>query len=155
MNRDAIIATLIGFAIGLVITGMILLGPTITRQLPGIRFPQIQWPTITLPSFPGFGSKSAPSPAPTNAPPALTIDAPLPDTIEPKDTLIVSGTAPAGSVVVVGGPVDEAATHATAEGKYAAQVSILEGKNDISVTMISATQQVTQSVTVYYTPEEF
>lgn len=155
MNRDAMIATIIGFTVGLVITGLILLSPNIAKQIPGFTLPTISFPNITLPSFFSFGKKPEPSVTPTPAPAALTIDAPLPDSIEPKSTTVVSGSARAGSTVVIGGPADEAVILATEQGKYAGQIILVEGKNDITVTMLSDNEQMTQTITVFYTSEEF
>lgn len=154
MNRDALIATLIGFGIGLLITGIILVGPAVAKNIPSFKFPTITMPAISLPSFPRFGSKPMPSPTPTPSAAAFSIDAPLADSIESQDTVTVSGRAPAATVVIVGGHLNEAAVK-TSEGTYAAEISLVEGKNDLTVTAVSDTFQQSLTVVVYYTPEEF
>lgn len=147
MNRDAIIATLIGFAIGLLITGMIIVAPNLGKWLPKLSLPTLKlaWP------------RTGPAVSPTPTPPAtsLTIAAPLPEAIENQAELLVSGTAPAGALVIIGGPLDEAVAPAGDEGKFAATVSLVEGKNDLTVTSLLSDKQQTQTLTVYYTPEEF
>ncbi len=144
MNKDALLATLIGFGIGLLITGLLLLGPNLLKS-----FPKLQ-----LPNF-SFSQKKAdvtPAPAPTNQ--AVVIESPLGDAIEEKDEVLVSGTTSAGATVVVAGPIDEIVVAASAEGKFAGKVSLAEGKNDLTVTSYADSKQTTAIVTVFYTPEE-
>lgn len=138
MNKDAILATLIGFAIGLLITGLLLLGPNITKSLPKIKLPT---------------KVSAPTPTPTPVRFGVTIESPLADAIENTTDLLVSGVASPGSTVVIAGSVDDTAVAAQADGTYAGKITLLEGKNDIVVTAYLQTKQVSQSITVYYTPE--
>jgi len=145
MNKDALLATLIGFGIGLLITGLLLVGPNITKSLPKINLPAITW----------FQSKQKPAVTPTPIPPqfAVTIESPLAETIENSVSLLVSGVTSPGSTVVVAGSVDDTAVTAQADGKYAGKVTLTEGKNDIIVTAYQQTKQVNQTITVYYTPE--
>lgn len=145
MNRDAVIATIVGFAIGLVITGVFLLGPTIVRYFPSIHLPNLAFLT----------SSAKPTPTPTPPPVNLAIDAPLPDSIEPDNTVLVSGTSPAHSLVVIEGTTDEALVTANGDGKYAGKISLSEGKNDVLVTSYKGTTSLHQSVVVFYTPEKF
>jgi hypothetical protein len=44
---------------------------------------------------------------------------------------------------------------ANAEGSYAGKISLGEGKNEITVTSYAGANVQAQSVTVYYTPEDF
>ena len=138
MNKDAILATLIGFGIGLLITGLLLVGPNITKFLPKINLP---------------AKVSAPTPTPTPSQFAVTIESPLVDAIENTTDLLVSGVTNPGSTVVVAGSVDDTAVTAQADGKYAGKITLTEGKNEIVVTSYLETKQASQSITVYYTPE--
>ena len=143
MNKDALLATLIGLGIGLVITGSLLLGPNVTKS-------------IALPKF-SFGSpKQKPVVAPASAPKDffVSIDSPLADDIASKEELLVSGKTLADAMVVVQGPKDEEVIKAKNDGVYAAKITLAEGKNDIAVTAYKDAKQVTQTVTVFYTPEE-
>lgn len=148
MNKDALLATLIGLAAGLVITGVLLLGPSLTKS-----FPKLSLPRFTLPSF---AKRGAPSPTPT--PPlalTITIDSPLPEEIAVKDSLLVSGITLPGSMIVAQGPLDEDVVVTRDGGAYAAKVSLAEGENEITVTAYKDGKSVSQTVTVFYTPEEF
>lgn len=143
MNKDALLATLIGFGIGLLITGLLLVGPNILKMFP----------TITLPSFSFMQSGSAPTPTPTPKAASFSIESPLPEAIESSSTLLVSGTANPGVTVVIAGPSDESVVVVSSDGKFAGKVTLVEGKNDITVTSLSKEKQTSQSVTVYFTEE--
>lgn len=157
MNKDALFATLIGLGIGLLLTGIILVGPSLAKS-----FPKITWPTfskISLPSF-SFPKKSTPTPTlnPNSQPQEhqLTIDSPLPETIEQTETVLVSGSTSIGATVVIQGIVDDVVIATNGDGKYAGKITLAEGKNDITVTSYSITkEQKVQTVTVFYTPEEW
>jgi hypothetical protein len=145
MNKDAVLATLIGFGIGLLITGLLLLGPNITKSLPKINFPAI--------SFLQPKQKPAVTPTPTPSQFAVSIESPLADAIENTSDLLVSGVTSPGATVVIAGSVDDTVATTQADGKYAGKVTLTEGKNDITVTSYSQTKQANQTITVYYTPE--
>jgi len=138
MNKDALLATLIGFGIGLCITGLLLVGPNITKALPKIQLPK---------------TASAPAPTPTPSQLTVTIESPLAEAIENSTDLLVSGVTHPGSTVVIAGSVDDIAVVAQTDGRYAGKITLAEGKNDITVTAYINTKQVVQTVTVYYTPE--
>lgn len=145
MNKDAILATLIGFGIGLLITGLLLVGPNITKALPKINLPTMTW----------FQSKQPQpnAPTPTPQPTGFTIESPLADAIENTSEILVSGVTIPGSTVVIAGDVDDTVAVAQADGKYAGKITLTEGKNDIVVTGYDQTKQVNKIITVYYTPE--
>ncbi len=146
MNRDALLATLIGFGIGLVITGLLIIGPNLVKTLPKLSFPKFSF------SLPGRDAKQTPTPTPQ--PETFTIESPLPDAIESKDKILVSGTAPKHTIVVIAGFGDEVVIAANGDGKYAGTIALVEGKNDVVVTSYQDKKVKTQTVTVYYTPEE-
>jgi hypothetical protein len=145
MNKDALLATLIGFGIGLLITGLLLLGPNLTKFLPKIKLPTI--------SFSQTKQKSTPTPTPMPSQFGITIDSPLAEAIENTTDLLVTGTTSPGSTVVIAGSVDDTAVVAQADGKYAGKITLAEGKNDIIVTTYNKSKQANQSISVYYTPE--
>lgn len=145
MNRDAIIATVIGFGIGLVITGIFLVGPNFVQYMP-----KISWPSFALPK-----SQPKPTPTPTPAAQTFSISAPLADSIESEDTVLVSGNSPGGSLVVIEGTTDEVIVSANGDGKYAGKISLEEGKNEIVVTSYMSGKPSRLSVIVFYTPEKF
>lgn len=145
MNKDAILATIIGFVVGLFITGLILIGPKLLSMIPRLTLP-----TITLPT-----SGTTPPVAPADEEFAVTIDSPLEGSIESQAELLVSGSTQAGSIVFIQTDTDDAVTFAADDGKYAGEVTLLEGKNDLSVTAYLKEKQSTQERTVFFTAEEF
>lgn len=145
MNKDALLATLIGFGIGLVITGLLLVGPNVAKLFPAMKLPHFSFLQ---------NQKASPTPTPTPKPVGFAIESPLPETIENSTDLLVNGTAVKGATVVIAGPNDESAVVVGTDGKYAGKVTLSEGKDDISVTQVFAGKSTTQTVTVYYTQEQ-
>lgn len=145
MNKDAFFATLVGLGIGLLLTGIILVGPNVVKSLPPM--PKISWP------------QKKPTPAPTEIPEAphtVTIDSPLPDAIETTDSVLISGSSSKESKVIIQGVIDDIVIATNGEGKFAGKVTLTEGKNDILVTSYNAeNESATQKVTVYYTPQDW
>lgn len=143
MNKDALLATLIGFGIGLLITGLLLVGPNILKMFP----------TITFPKFSFLQTQPSPTPTPTPKAATFSLESPLPDAIENASDLLVSGTASPGSTVVIAGPSDESVVAVSSDGKFAGKITLVEGKNDITVTSLSKDKNESQTVTVYFTEE--
>jgi len=145
MNKDALLATVIGFVVGLVITGLLLVGPKLVSLLPN----------ISCPSFSFGQAKPTTTPAPTNANTGLTIDSPLAESIESSAELLVSGTTEPGAMVALQTDTDDEVVLAKEDGKYAGKVTLIEGKNDLTVTSYGKTKQEAKTIAVFYTPEEF
>lgn len=141
MNKDAILATLIGFGIGLVITGILLVGPNLLKLLPSIK----------LPAF--TQSQQLPTPTPAPKVPGFAIESPLPETIENTPDLLVNGTASPGATIVIAGPGDESVVTVGSDGKFAGKITLTEGKDDITVTSVLGAKITSQTVTVYFTQE--
>jgi len=154
MNKDALFATLIGLGIGLLLTGIILVGPNIAKSIPSIKWPTIS--KITLPSF-SFPKKATPTPTASTTEVikhTVTIDSPLDGAIEDKESVLVSGTTSKNATVIIQGTNDDSATAVNGDGKYAGKITLVEGKNDITVTSISEQKEfAVQQITVFYTPE--
>lgn len=147
MNKDALLATLIGFGIGLCITGIFLLGPSVIKSMPKLTLPKI--------SLQQKNPKTQNTPTPTPIKQFVTIDSPLPDAIEVKSDLLVSGTTNSNATVVVQGQTNEDIVVVKEDGKYAGKVTLVEGKNDITATSYLNGMPVSQSVTVYFTEEKY
>ncbi|MFC1646763.1 hypothetical protein ACFL1A_00630 [Patescibacteria group bacterium] len=150
MNKDIVLATLIGFVIGLIITSSIIFGPKI---ISSITIPEIKI------SFPWLDKPNLSNDTTGDAKPKdyknITISSPIPDTISENESLLISGTAPAGSTIVVGGFVDEDASVVAKDGKFAGKIALYEGKNDITVTAFTKNNILTQTLSIFYTPEKF
>lgn len=152
MNKDAILASVIGFGIGICITGILLVGPNVLKampKLPSLTFPQQNKTDNTTPA----NETNVAAPTPQTA--TFSIDSPITDTIQNKDDVLVSGNTPPGSIVFVQSDIDEQVATVTADGKYAATIALQEGDNALTVTSYGNGKPVSQSVVVYYTPDEF
>jgi len=146
MNKDAFFAALIGLGIGLVLTGIILVGPNLMKSLPKVTIPKVTF------------LQKKPTPEPTKISEILhsiTIDSPLPDAIENTDTMLVSGSTSKESKVIIQGTIDDSVMMTNGDGKFAGKITLVEGKNDILVTSYYGEKTATQKTTVYYTPEDW
>ncbi len=150
MNKDALLATVIGFGVGLIIAAAVFLGPSLIKNFPSIRLPNLSGISSL------FTQKDKPKPTPTPKPgEGLTIQSPLPEAIEPKNETLVSGSVQPESIVVIETDGTETVAVANAQGSYAGKIALTEGKNDIIVTSYTGEKVQMQTVTVYYTPEDF
>lgn len=146
MNKDALLASGIGFGIGLFITGAILLGPTVITQLSTRR-----------PSPPGDTQSATQQVQGANtnngtSSTTVTIDSPTLESIMTEDSVEVSGKAPEGSIIVIAGEVDETALTVDSTGTYKGTIALKEGKNEISVSGILNGNPSVQKQIVFYTP---
>lgn len=144
MNKDALLATAIGFVIGLIITGLLLIGPSIASKLPKMSF--------KLPAFP-TGQPRQPDSNAKQTNTAFTIDSPLTDAIESEKEILISGKAKPGSTIVITGVINDTAILASDDGTYAGKILLIEGKNDITVVQNDKVAISSASITVFYTPE--
>jgi hypothetical protein len=81
------------------------------------------------------------------------VTAPLSEALAEGEKLLVSGTAPAGAVVVIAGPQNETVVQAAGSDTFAGEVALAEGKNDLVVTGYIEQKEESVSLVVYYTPE--
>lgn len=145
MNKDALLATAIGFVIGLCITGLLLVGPSVLKMLPKFSF--------SIPKFTQSKPKDAQN---TSAKPSdfsFTIDSPITESIESEKDLLISGTSLPASTVIIQGPTDDAVVETNDKGKYAGKITLTEGKNFITVTSYLKESQSGKTIIIYYTPE--
>jgi hypothetical protein len=148
MNKDAILASVIGFGIGLLITGAVLIGPTalpmLKKTISNIGKGSVQSLTTQV------------SPTPTSVAPdahALTIDSPEDQSITNSDTLTITGKAPKDTLIVVDGNIDESVVSVSSTNTFQAEIGLKEGVNDISVTNLTKDKPTNKHFTVYYTPK--
>jgi len=150
MNRDAVLATLIGFGVGLSIAGLIFLGPVffpaITINPPDISFITKYFSQI---------NKPVPTSKPIEYPNKLAVDSPQSETIEAQEELLVSGKAVPNTTILIVGETSETVTEANEKGMFAGKISLTEGKNTIDVTNYAQNNTETKQLIVYYTPESF
>jgi hypothetical protein len=151
MNKDAILATIIGFGIGLVITGLVITGPTLIKSFPSVHLTN---PTSKQPTKPSaLDETPKPNNNITNS--TLTIQNPQPETIATKNSISVYGTSTPNNPVVIAGENTETVITADASGKFTGNITLTEGKNTITVTGYKGEIPTKQAVIVYFTTEQF
>jgi hypothetical protein len=153
MNKDAILATLIGFGVGIIITSAVLFGPNLIKRFPTIHIPNL---SFKIPSL-NMGKPSPKPPAKQNKPTTIQfkIDSPLDDSLSDSADILVSGSAHPGSTIIIGGPNDEQVILVPDSNTYAGKISLSEGENEISVAEFIDGKTTLNKVTVFYTPEKF
>ncbi len=148
MNKDAILASVIGFGIGLLITGGILVGPTVISQLAT----RLQEREGTVASATNEQASTTPG---VNQPlngVSLSIESPKTDAIVNEDNIEVKGKTLANTMVIVAGDTDEDVIQTDASGAFVGNITLKEGINDITVTAIQGTLTSLQKIVVFYTP---
>lgn len=146
MNKDALLASVIGFGIGLLITGAVIAGPKLMSQLK-----QTQGDVASA----NIEDKTDTTPTPTanHSTDVLTIDSPTKEAIVSEDSIAVSGKAPKNAIIVVGSAEEEIIVETKETTTYSATVKLKEGKNEISVmSLVDGTQKI-ERVTIYYSEE--
>ena len=154
MNKDAILATIIGFGVGLVIAALVFLGPSMVKGVPHISLPDFSkiMALFSIKTKTDGKEKTAPSPKANDR---LTIQSPLPDSIEPKNETLISGTTRPNAIIVIEGEDVDSVVVANASGVYAGKIALGEGRNDLIVTSYADERIESEDVTVYYTTESF
>lgn len=152
MNKDAVTATVIGFVVGLVITSVILFGPTALASVKNLPF--LNKSTVKNSILPLREQAQDKDQKPTESVPLL-IDSPFQESISGSKELLISGTTFPDSAIVISGSAEDYVTTSSADGKYAGKINLDEGKNDIQVSVIRNNVPVSSLLTVYYTPEQF
>ncbi len=148
MNKDAILASVIGFAIGLCITGFLLVGPNILKNLPQISLPK------RAPANQQAAANNPESNTTVAASGGFAVTNPTSDTVVSEKALTVAGTAEAGSLLVIQGYTEETVTTANGDGKFSTTLTLEEGKTDVMVTNYVNGKPTSTTIPVYYTQEE-
>jgi hypothetical protein len=142
MNKDALLASIIGFFIGLCITGGVILGPKLLSQLkqPAGQVASLETTGEISPSI---------TPSPVAEDQTLTIDRPKKEEIVNEPRITVSGKAPPRSILIIGSSEDEKVVETGDNTTYEATIALKEGKNDITVARISENKPIVERVTIY------
>lgn len=149
MNKDAILATVIGMFLGLAIAGIFLAAPTLATLFRGITLPKFALaPTSSTTTDLNTLGKTTETVTAT-----FTIESPIPESIESSAEVLISGNAPVKSIVMLEGLVDETVTVSNDQGNYAGKVTLTEGQNQIVVTNYVAGKEESKTVDVYFTPQ--
>ena len=136
MNKDTVVASIIGFGLGLVAAIALWVVPRVLPKLPQIKSPT-QKEAVT-------------ETAQNNAAEGLSITAPLNGEIIQSDTVTVKGKAAKTNLVIIS-TVDKSQVITPNEnGEYSSPVKLVEGNNIIVVSLISDETTATEKINVFY-----
>jgi len=139
VRKEVLIAIIIGFGLGLVITFGIWTANKALREVA---------PEETL------APEATPTPTPTAAF-SLNLTSPEDNSISEEETIEVSGTTAPGAIVVILYQEGEKILEADSEGKFSTEITLAGGPNEI---MISAYDQegneAEKTLTVVYSTAE-
>jgi len=142
MKKEVLLAIIIGFALGLVITFGIWTANKALKQ--------------TAPQEEASVQTDSPEPIPTSPPAlSLTINEPEDNSISEEDEIEISGETAPGSTVALLYESDEIIIEADEKGLFTATIPLEGGSNEIEI--ISFDQEgneVSQTLTVVYTTAE-
>lgn len=139
MRKEVLIAIIIGFALGLVITfGIWTANKALKETAP--KKEEVPVPTLT------------PTPTPTQV---LVVSSPEDNSISDKEKIEVSGkTSPKAVVVVLYGE-GEKIIEADEEGNFSSEITLTGGANEITISAYDKDgNEVSKSLTVVYSTAE-
>lgn len=147
MNRDALIATLIGVVVGIIIASFVLMGPRLKNIIPSISLPTISLPKKETKTPDGSTDSTSDNGS-------LIIDSPEHESIQTQQDVLISGKTKPNAFVVIIGPNNEDVLRAGDDGAYAATIELSEGLNNIHVSSYVEDDDFHKNITVFYTKEE-
>lgn len=128
MNKDTVLASTIGFGLGLVVAIAL-------------------W---IIPRFVTTSPSTSPSPTQTTQSEEQTellIKKPIDKEMVTNKKITIEGTSGRG-IVVVGSPLEETVSKLDAPGSFQTNVSLEEGENEITITSYLPTGEVNQTKTI-------
>jgi hypothetical protein len=155
MNKDAILATVIGFLVGACITSAILFGPMAAKSLSNFRWPKL--PVLVQKNAGGNTVLTNPLKEESGSDNQTSITSgitkPEDQAIIKEKFLTVSGRAPAGAQIVIVSPSDETVAEADAQGQYQTEIQLKEGFNKITVIYADGGKTVAENLEIFQTEE--
>jgi hypothetical protein len=157
MNKDALLATIIGFIIGLCLTVIIVFGPNLIKSInskSAFQFPKLSF-NLSLPNFkPVKQSKNNYNPPPKDNQENLSVDSPQDESIVDNENLAISGKATQKSKIILSSSIEEKIYETNSDGLFVGSIKIKEGKNIIHVLSIQGKSTHQKLLTIYYTSEK-
>lgn len=137
MNKDTIVASTIGFSLGLVAAIMLWVVPRIMpknvpKPSPVASSQEIQVTNDEISPTQGF-----------------TITSPQDGEVVPGEAVKISGVAPGAVTVTVTTPEQSQVATPNSQGEFSTTLALAEGANQIVVTSITKNAQDTKTLSVY------
>lgn len=142
MKKEVLIAIIIGFGLGLVITfGVWSANKNFNKVSPAEPVP------TTIPNL---------SPSPTDAPElALEIDSPEDDFLSNEDAIEIAGRASPGGIIVLLYPKGEKILQAEENGSFSTEIVLAGGANEIRISAFDESgNEVEKILNVVYSTAE-
>lgn len=144
MKKEVFLAIAIGFALGLVITFGIW---TANKSLATMNKGVAPTPTVTV-ADPKVTPKATPA---ATAQTGLAIDVPADEAFTNSNTTAITGRASANATIVIAYEGDEQIVLADGSGNFTANIALIAGYNQITVTAFDAAgKSVSQTLIVTY-----
>ncbi|OGV89963.1 hypothetical protein A2Z41_02950 [Microgenomates group bacterium RBG_19FT_COMBO_39_10] len=141
MRKEVLIAIIIGFGLGLIITFGIWTANKALKETA---------PTTTAPAEEKVETK--PTPAPTLE---LTIVSPKNNTISDQELIEVSGQTIPQAIVAITYPEGEKLLEADEDGSFSTEISLIGGDNQIKISAFNDEgDEATESLTIVYSTAE-
>ncbi len=153
MNKDTILAIIVGFGLGLLVAFSFVSLPSFLKK--GFQL-QFQLPHLSFLSFQkGTPSSSIPSTAPPTS--KLVITGPESGSISASNKITLTGNTKPGNTIIVNTNLEDKVLPASPNGSFQIDLKLSEGINDISVSSYqnSETPPDSQDINISYTPEKF
>lgn len=155
MNKDALLATVIGFVVGLCLTVIIVFGPKILSKMTVINFPKISFAFLPIKNpLQKIPIKNSPPSANKTSSDSFTIVSPQPEALVTDSELSVSGTGKAGQYVVISTAEAENTVKIQDNNQFIIPVRLKEGKNSLKFYMTDFQNISAQELNVYYTSQK-
>lgn len=138
MNKDTVVASTIGFSLGLVAAIMLWVVPRII-------------PKTTLKPTPATTAQVVEetddhTPAPTG----LTITSPVDGEIVTDSSIKITGTAPAADTVTISSPEQSVVIIPEKNGEFSSSIKVVEGANQIVLSSFTKGQRDAKTLSVYH-----
>lgn len=136
MNRETIIAIILGFTGGILVAFLL----------------------ITVPGKFNFNKKIVPQVTPQKQPPKeeemLKIESPENETFVEGKTIAITGTVVSQASVIINSPAEDQVIQTDKEGKFTTTIGIIEGENSLNVSAyLNEGQVVTKNLTIFASEE--
>lgn len=141
MRKEVLVAIIIGFVLGLVITFGVI---TANRAMKGSAPQEEAGPTVTV--------ELTPTPTPAFF---LTLSSPENNSISDKEEIEVSGSTSPGAIIVILYQEGETILETDEEGKFSTEITLAGGANEIKISAYDQEgNEVEKIVNVVYSTAE-
>lgn len=143
MNKDTVVASVIGFGLGLIAAVALWIVPKILPSITTSKTSQDQVLSETV-------AQNSPEPEIGES---LQITSPVDGEISKESKIKIQGKAPLDTLVLVTSASENLNSAIGSSGNFSVDLNLKEGANEIAVINISHGKQESQRILVYFTKE--